>query len=150
MAAPTLEQTRAAASGIHAMGQADFAARKSQEAGDVLTAFFVILAQKLFPQDAERDTASRVELMLAAWFLRSDVQHQKLKAPSEAQAKKAVDKVSQLTAAQLDQAITAEVGDAMLAFFQAFARKVINETEDDRAKTVQLMVLAYLARRELA
>ena len=150
MAAPTLDQTRAAASGIHSMAEADFKRRRSAEAGDALVAFFVILAKKLFPRDAETDTATRVELMLGAYFLRGDVDKTAVKPPSEATAKKAIDEVSSLDGPALDQRITDEVGDAMLAFFNAFSMKVMPRLEAEaRAKTVQLMVLAYLARREL-
>jgi hypothetical protein len=150
MAAPTLDQTRTAASGIHSMAEADFVKRRSAEAGDALVAFFVILAKKLFPKDKEPLTAARVELMLAAYFLRGEVDHKAAKPPSEAAAKKAIDLVSSLDGAALDQRITDEIGDAVLAFFSAFSGKVIPGIDpDSRAKTVQLMVLAYLARREL-
>jgi len=151
MAAPTLEQTRAAASGIHSMAEADFKRRRSAEAGDALVAFFVILAKKLFPQDKEQATAARVELMLGAYFLRGDVDQSAAKAPGEAAAKKVIDSLAGLDGAALDQRMTDEVGDAVLAFFSAFATKVLGPLDDDaRAKTVQLMVLAYLARPQLA
>jgi len=152
MAAPTLEQTRAAASGIHSMANEDFARRKKEEAGDALTAFFVILARKLFPKDVEEAIAARVETMLAAYFLRGEVEGQKGKPPAEAAAKKAIDAVSALDGKALDQRITDEIGDAMLAFFSAFSKKVMpHETDAERkAKQVQLMVLAYLARKQLS
>lgn len=150
MPAPTLEQTRAAGSAIHTMAEADFKRRRSAEAGDALVAFFVILAKQLFPKDAEADITARVELMLAAYFVRGDVEHSKVKAPSEAAAKKAIGRVSSLDGNALDRRITEEVGDAMLAFFNAFSMKVLPKLEpQSRAKSVQLMVLAYLARREL-
>jgi hypothetical protein len=87
--------------------------------------------------------------MVAAYLLRGDLEGARGKPPAEAQAKKAIERVSALGAKALDQRITDELGDAVVAFFSAFSRKVINETDDDRAKTVQLMVLAYLARRDL-
>src|SRR6185436_12580612 len=148
MTAPTLEQTRAAASGIHSMANEDFARRKRDEAGDALTAFFVVLARKLFPKDVEESIAARVEAMLAAYFLRGEVEHSKSKPPSEAAAKKAVEAVASLDGAALNRRITDEVGDAMLAFFSAFSNKVLpHETDAERkAKQVQLMVLAYLSR----
>ena len=150
VAAPTLEQTRAAGSGLQAMAEADFERRRSAEAGDALVAFFVILAKQLFPRGAEADTTARVELMLAAYFLRGDVDQAKVKAPGEAAAKKAIERVSRLDGKALDQRIGAEIGDAMMAFFNAFSIKVMPKLEPEaRVKTVQLMVLAYLARREL-
>ncbi len=150
MAAPTLEQTRAAASGIHSMAEADFKRRRSAEAGDTLVAFFVILAKKLFPQDVEQQTALRVELMLGAYFLRGEVDHSAAKPPAEAAAKKVIDSLAVLDGAALGQRMTDEVGDAVLAFFSAFATKVMGRLDpDSRAKTVQLMVLAYLARPQL-
>ena len=150
MAAPTLDQTRAAASGIHSMAEADFAKRRSSEAGDALVALFVVLAKKLFPKDKEPQTAARVELMLGAYFLRGEVDHKAAKPPAEAAARKVIDQVAALDGPTLDQRITDEVGDAVLAFFSAFATKAMPGLDPDaRAKTVQLMVLAYLARREL-
>ena len=151
MAAPTLDETRAAASGIHSMAEADFKRRRSAEAGDALVAFFVILAKKLFPREQEAGIVARVELMLAAYFLRGDVDKTSVKPPAEAVAKKAIDRVSGLDGPALDRRITDEVGDAMMAFFNAFSMKVLPGLDaDSRAKTVQLMVLAYLARRELS
>jgi hypothetical protein len=150
MAAPTLDETRAAASGIHSMAEADFKRRRSAEAGDALVAFFVILAKKLFPREPEANIVARVELMLAAYFLRGDVDKTSVKAPSEAVARKAIDKVSGLDGAALDERISDEIGDAMMAFFNAFSMKVMPKLDSEaRVKTVQLMVLAYLARREL-
>lgn len=150
MAAPTLEQTRAAASGIHAMADADFARRRSAEAGDALVAFFVILARKLFSAEKENVVATRVELMLAAWFLRGEVDGLAASPPDEAKAKKAVDAVAALDGVALDARIGNEVGDSVMAFFSAFANKVTPDTDPlRRAKTVQLMVLAYLLRGDL-
>ena len=152
MTAPTLEQTRAAASGIHSMAEEDFARRRREEAGDALTAFFVVLAKKLFPKDVEEAIAARVETMLAAYFLRGEVEGAKGKPPSEAAAKKAVEHVASLDGAALNQRIDDEIGDAMLAFFSAFSKKVLPlETDGMRvAMQVQLMVLAYLARKHLS
>lgn len=151
MAAPTLEQTRAAASGIHSMAEADFKRRRTAEAGDALVAFFVILAKKLFPNDREPQTAARVELMLGAYFLRGDVEQQAVKPPSEAAAKKVIDSLASLDGAALEKRMGDEVGDAVLAFFSAFATKVLGPLDAEaRAQTVQLMVLAYLARPQLA
>lgn len=146
MAAPTAEQARAAASGIIDMADAELKRRRSAEAGDVMVAFFAILARKLFPQEQETPTAKRVELMLAAWLLRGDLEKTKIAPPQEAAAKKAVDAVAALNGAALDQRIVAEIGDAVLAFFSAFSKKVMGKVDD---RNVQLMVLAYLLRGDL-
>jgi hypothetical protein len=147
MMVATVEQTRKAAAGIADLQDADFKKRKSGEAGDVLVGFFAILAKKLFPQEQEVTQGKRVELMLAAWFLRGDLEQLPVKPPDEAAAKKAVDKVAALKGDALDKRMTAEVGDAVLAFFSAFAKKVMGKVDD---RDVQLMVLAFLLRRELA
>jgi len=63
----------------------------------------VILAKKLFPTDKEAATATRVELMIAAYLLRSDVEGKKGKAPAEGAAKKAIEKVAALDAKALDK-----------------------------------------------
>jgi hypothetical protein len=143
----TIEQTRTAAAGITAMQDADFKRRKSGEAGDALIAFFAILAKKLFPQEQEGTQGKRVELMLAAYFLRGELEKLPMKAPDEAKAKLAVDKVTQLNRAGLEKRMMGEVGDAVMAFFSAFSKKVMGKVDD---KNVQLMVLAYLLRRDLA
>jgi hypothetical protein len=146
----SLEEARAAARGIHSMTDVEFRRRKTSEAGDPLVAFFVLLAQNLFPEDTEPQTSVRVELMLAAYFLRGDLAQKKGKPPPEAAAKAAVQKVASLGGAALNERITDEIGDPVLAFFGAFAKKLINEPDDERGRTVQLMVLAFLAGRELA
>jgi hypothetical protein len=140
------EQTKTAAAGIIEMQDADFKKRKSGEAGDVLVAFFSILARKVFPQEQETPTARRVELMLAAYFLRGELEKTKATPPAEALAKTAVEKVGALDGAALDQRIKAEIGDAVLAFFAAFSKKVMGKHDD---RNVQLMVLAYLLRGDL-
>jgi len=142
-----VEQTRSAAAVIAGMQDADFKKRKSGEAGDVLVGFFSILARKLFPKEQESPTAKRVELMLAAYFMRGELEKLGVKPPDEATAKKAVDKVAALNGPALDARITGEIGDAVLAFFSAFSKKVMGKHDD---KNVQLMVLAYLLRGELA
>lgn len=151
MATPTLEQTRAAGLSLSAMPQSKFDERRHAEAGDALVAFFVILAKKLFPKATEAQTAQRVELMLAAYFLRGDLEKKKLAAPAEAKAKKAVESVATLSGAALEQRMTAEVGDSVLAFLNAFSIKVTQARDDaTRAGNVHLMLLAYLVRGALS
>ena len=150
MPAPTIEQTKVAAGAIASMGEADFLLRRRSEAGDTLIAYFVILARKLFAEDAAEQTAQRVEMMLASWFLRGEVEGKKAAPTDPAAAKKAVEKVAALDGAGLGQRMNAEVGDAILAFFTAFQHKTMPETDPDRrARAVQLMILAYLLRGDL-
>jgi hypothetical protein len=146
MSTPNLEQTRAAATHVMDMQDADFNRRKSAEAGDPLIAMFSILARKLYPTDSATVAGSRVEVMLAAYFLRGDLDNIAVKAPNEQQARKAIDAVAALDGATLTKRMNEDVGDAVMAFFSAFSKKVMGQTE---AKTVQLMVLAYLLRKDL-
>jgi hypothetical protein len=145
--AATVEQTQKAGAVITGLQDADFKKRKTAEAGDALVAFFAILAKKVFPKDAEALQARRVEMMLAAFFLRGELEKLPARPPGEAAAKGAVDEVAALDARALEKRMITEVGDAVLAFFTAFSKKVLGEVDDG---AVQLMVLAFLLRRDLA
>ncbi len=102
---------------------------------------------KVAPKDTDEERARRVEMMVAAYFLRGDLDGKKIAAPDEKQARKAVDGVAALNGAALDKRISAEVGDAAMAFFSAFVNKVTGKAEPE---SVQLMVLAFLLRKDLA
>lgn len=151
MATPTVDQTRAAAEKINALSPADFQTRKSQEAGDALMGFFVILAKKVFPKDPEPATVRRVQLMLASYFLRGELDTRKVSAPDEAKARKATDAVAALSGAVIDQRITQELGDPVLTYLRVFADKHMAEADPAALSgKVHLMVLAYLLRGVLA
>jgi hypothetical protein len=146
MATPTVEQIRAAGTKLLELQDADFKRRQRAEAGDALVALFVVLATKLAPKDADEQRARRVEMMVAAYFLRGDLDGKKIAAPDEKKARMAVDGVAGLNGAALDKRISLEVGDAAMAFFSAFVNKVTGAAE---AESVQLMVLAFLLRKDL-
>ena len=151
MAPPTVDQTRAAAEKINHLTPADFQKRKTQEVGDALMGFFVILAKKRFPNDPENATVRRVQLMLASYFLRGEVDPRPVVAPDEAKARKATDAIASLDGASLDKRITDEVGEPVLTFFRVFADKHMAGTDAAALSAkVHLMVLAYLIRGALA
>ncbi len=151
MATPSAEATRKAAAAIQALAVTDINRRQSSEMGDPLVALFTVLARKVFPQDTESTTVTRVRLMMASWLLRGELEPTAVSPPNEATARKAVDAVANLHGANLDQRIGAEVGDVVLAFFSAFASNVMPEPGADvLSRKVQLMVLAYLLRGDLA
>jgi hypothetical protein len=72
-------------------------------------------------------------------------------APNEAAALAAVKVVQALSGPDLEKRVRAEIGDPLLAMFSLLAKNV-NPDADDRAiaRQVQLMILAYLVREELA
>ena len=151
MAPPTVDQTRAAAEKVNTLSPADFQKRKSQEVGDALMGFFVILAKKLFPKDPETATVRRVQLMLASYFLRAELDARTVTAPDEAKAKKATDAVTSLSGAALDKRITEELGEPVLTYLRVFAERHMAESDPAALSAkVHLMVLAYLMRGVLA
>jgi hypothetical protein len=71
-------------------------------------------------------------------------------APNEQKALCALKAVQNLDARQLDEAITAELGNPMLGVLDSLARALLPDLPDDkRHRAVHLMVLSYLMRCEL-
>lgn len=68
-------------------------------------------------------------------------------APNEEKTLQALQTVQGFTADKIDGLITSEIGEYMLASFRAFAEAMgPDDNDDERAKKVHLMVLAYLMR----
>jgi hypothetical protein len=151
MAPPNVNETRAAGAAVMAMSGDDIDRRQRQEIGDPLTAFFTILAQKMFPGEPESATVTRVRLMMASWFLRGQLEHTPIAPPDEAKAKAAVAAVAGLGGAALSERIDAEVGDVVMSYFSTFADRFMPENDPAALPNkVHLMLLAYLLRGDLA
>lgn len=75
----------------------------------------------------------------------------RMPAPDEAAALAAVKAVQSLAGPDFEKRVRAEVGDPLLAMFSLLAKSVA-PSDDDRAiaQKVQLMLLSYLVREELA
>jgi hypothetical protein len=71
--------------------------------------------------------------------------------PDRKQTEAALNAVQSLTGPELDKAMDDVVGAQMLGAFSALARAMEpGISDDDRAKRVHLMVLAYLMHREIS